>query len=76
MPIISPTTWPEDEANDAATLFIELMQQGETHDYLHQWIIRERNHWAKVFNDMLDMRRFQDAFNRRIFDAGLFNCAM
>lgn len=76
MPIISPDTWPEDEADESVVLFIELMSEGESHDYLHQWMIKEREHWSKVFNDMIDMKRFADRFNSRVFDTGLFDCAM
>jgi hypothetical protein len=74
--IYSPDTWPEDEADLAANLFLELLEQGEPHDYLHQWIIKERQHWISEFNDMIDMQRFAARFNARVFNADKFNCAM
>lgn len=32
-------------------------------DYTHQWLIKTRQHWIKVFNDAVDMGMFTDTFN-------------
>jgi hypothetical protein len=59
--------WPEDEASSSADFALDLFEC-EGHDYYHQWLIKERQHWIKVFNDPALMNRFFDKFNALTFN--------
>lgn len=58
--------WPEDEAAISASMALEIFE-GEGSDYYHQWLIKERNHFIKIFNDAALMNRFCDKFNSITF---------
>ena len=59
------TNWAEDEATLSADFALDLYAS-EGHDYYHQWLMRERNHfWNNVFQqDVKLMDRFSDLFNK------------
>ena len=59
--------WPEDEASLSASMALEIFSE-EGHDYYHQWLIKERNHFIKIFNDDALMSRFCDKFNAVTFN--------
>jgi hypothetical protein len=59
--------WPEDEANLSAEMALDLFDC-EGHDYYHQWLIKERQHWIKIFNDEALMNRFCAKFNSLTFE--------
>jgi hypothetical protein len=54
--------WAEDEASLCATIALEIFDD-EGKDNYHQWLIKERQHMIKVFNDDIMMKRFCDKFN-------------
>jgi hypothetical protein len=54
--------WPEDEASMSASMALEIFAD-DGHDYYHQWLIKERNHFMKIFNDEELMKRFCAKFN-------------
>ncbi|NBX49946.1 hypothetical protein EBT25_08385 [bacterium] len=56
--------WAEDEATLSADFALDLYAN-EGHDYYHQWLMRERDHfWNNVFQqDVALMNRFSDLFN-------------
>lgn len=56
--------WPEDEARLSADFALDLFET-EGHDYYHQWLMRERDHfWNTVFQqDAALMDRFSNLFN-------------
>ena len=58
--------WPAEEARYEAQHVLELAQE-EDHDYIHQHVIRLRQHWIKVFNNAQDMKMFSDTFNEICF---------
>jgi hypothetical protein len=57
--------WPEDEATQTAEFALDLYET-EGHDYYHQWLMRERDHyWNSVFQkDIHLMNRFSELFNK------------
>jgi hypothetical protein len=57
--------WPEDEATLSAEFALDLYAS-EGHDYYHQWLMRERDHfWNTVFEkDSELMDRFTESFNK------------
>lgn len=59
--------WPEDEASISASMAVEIYQE-EGHDYYHQWLIRERKHFADIFSDPALMERFCAKFNALTFE--------
>lgn len=54
--------WPEDEASMSAEYALDTFEN-DGHDTYHQWLIRERDHWNKVFSDDALMNRFSARFN-------------
>lgn len=54
--------WPEDEAGLCASIALEIFED-EGKDNYHQWLIKERQHMIKVFNDDSMMSRFCVKFN-------------
>jgi hypothetical protein len=59
--------WPEDEASMSASIALEIFAD-DGKDYYHQWLIKERNHFIKIFNDDALMNRFCDKFNAVTFE--------
>lgn len=59
--------WPEDEASMSASIALEIFAD-DGRDYYHQWLIKERNHFIKIFNDDALMSRFCDKFNSVTFE--------
>jgi hypothetical protein len=59
--------WPEDEATLSVEFALDLFET-EGADSYHQWLIKERQHWIKVFNDPALMGRFSDKFNALTFN--------
>ena len=57
--------WAEDEAALLADFALYLYKD-EGHDYYHQWLMRERDHFFnRVFERDLElMTRFCDSFNK------------
>jgi len=58
--------WPEDEAR-AESEFILDPENDYSPDEIHQWIIKTRRHWVKVFDNEADMNRFTAEFNKLAF---------
>ena len=54
--------WPEDEADMSAEYALDTFEIDGA-EYYHQWLIRERDHWVKVFSDDALMKRFSARFN-------------
>lgn len=60
-------SWPQEEAILEAKHFQYLIDNKEyNNDELCQMVIKLRQHWVKVFDDMLDMTAFSEEFNSRI----------
>lgn len=63
--------WPAEEANILAEQYINLVSEGEEMDYIHKLIIKDREHWVKVFGSdeqgKADMKRFSEVFNSKVF---------
>jgi hypothetical protein len=55
--------WAADEAALCAQDYLEWHREGTGRDELHQSLIRDRAHWAKVFNDAVLMNHFTEVFN-------------
>jgi hypothetical protein len=60
-------SWPADEARMEAEYIMELLEC-EDKDYIHQRIIKIRQHWIKVFDNDSDMKLFSDTFNNICFN--------
>jgi len=58
-----------EEANAEADSMLEDFANGyyRTKDELHQAVIKTRDHWIKVFNDVAEMGEFADAFNAKCY---------
>lgn len=54
--------WAEDEASLSASMALSIFEE-EGQDYYHQWLIKERAHFVKIFNDDNMMNRFTKKFN-------------
>ena len=59
--------WPAEEGRFEAYAVLELLEEENDKDYIHQHIIMTRNHWIKVFNNAQDMKMFSDTFNSICF---------
>lgn len=59
--------WPAEEAIAIVQHIRDAIADGESIDYIHQQIIKERQHWVKVFGldeqGQADMNRFTEVFN-------------
>jgi len=60
-------TWPIEEAALESATALEIFAEDGL-DYYHQWVIRTRQHWAKVFEDDADYKAFSDHFNALTFE--------
>lgn len=65
--------WPAEEAKAVSEIYLFMADSGDySKDKLHQKVIKEREHWLKVFgNDdqgKEDMRRFSEVFNQLCAD--------
>lgn len=62
--------WPEEEGRIAGEYYLELISNGESVDYIHQQIMKDRAHWVKVFGTdeqgTADMRKFRETVNSMI----------
>lgn len=60
--------WAEEEARGMIAYFEELLSEGHDRDYLCQLVIKERQHWLKVFGQdeqgKKDMQVLTDTFNK------------
>lgn len=70
--------WPAEEATAVSAVFSEDIKDGyyKSPDHLHQAIIKERNHWMKVFGSdaqgQADVKRFSEVFNSVVFPLSNF----
>ncbi len=63
----SDVSWPVEEAIAEANHFEEIISYNEySNDELCQQVIKLRQHWIKVFDNVEDMREFANEFNARI----------
>lgn len=54
-----------EEAKSLAESMLESLAEGYYNpDQYHQAVIRERQHWQKVFDDPAEFKEFADEFNR------------
>lgn len=62
--------WPEEEGRIVGEHYLELLSEGESVDWIHQEIIKDRAHWVKVFGSdeqgIADMRKFRETVNSMI----------
>lgn len=65
-------TWAEEEAFAEACLLQELLEDGNDEDYLASTLHKNTvTHWEKVFDDIADLHKFIDYFNKTISEMDL-----
>ena len=64
-------TWAEEEAFTEACLLKERLEEGSDEDYLVSELHKTVIHWEKVFDDIVDLHKFIDYFNKTISEMDL-----
>lgn len=64
-------TWAEEEAFAEACLLKERLEEGADEDYLVSELARTVRHWSKVFDDIVDLHKFINYFNKCVSEMEL-----